>query len=176
MSAFSCVSVASRASFGSAFSIVRSANRMSRSSWTNRSCGSDTGMGTSRGVGTAAEYPRRRLRNPLAGGVVWPVWTPPASSRSEPGLPGSSAGIAFGPPRRRNDGNPHGSADDPGDDTASRPMGQLGDQAREQDHRVLRHIAAIVAILIASWYVGRDSVTDAFTAERAWLYVTIVAS
>jgi hypothetical protein len=37
-------------------------------------------------------------------------------------------------------------------------------------------IAAIVAILIASWYVGRDSVTDAFTAERAWLYVTIVAS
>jgi hypothetical protein len=37
-------------------------------------------------------------------------------------------------------------------------------------------VAGIIAILVASWYVGRDSVTDAFTAERAWLYVTIVAS
>jgi hypothetical protein len=37
-------------------------------------------------------------------------------------------------------------------------------------------VAVIAGILIAAWYVGRDSVTDAFTAERAWLYVAIVAS
>jgi hypothetical protein len=37
-------------------------------------------------------------------------------------------------------------------------------------------VAVIAGILIASWYVGRDSLTDAFTAERAWLYVAIVAS
>ena len=37
-------------------------------------------------------------------------------------------------------------------------------------------ITVIVGILIASWYVGRDSATDAFTAERAWLYVAIVSS
>jgi len=37
-------------------------------------------------------------------------------------------------------------------------------------------VAVLVGILIAAWYVGRDSVTDAFTAERAWLYVAIVAS
>jgi len=37
-------------------------------------------------------------------------------------------------------------------------------------------VVVIAVILIAAWYVGRDSVTDAFTAERAWLYVAIVAS
>ena len=37
-------------------------------------------------------------------------------------------------------------------------------------------VGAIAAILLAYWYVGRDSVTDAFPAERAWLYVAIVAS
>ena len=37
-------------------------------------------------------------------------------------------------------------------------------------------VAVIAGILVAAWYVGRDSVTDAFTAERAWLYVAIVAS
>ena len=37
-------------------------------------------------------------------------------------------------------------------------------------------VAVIAGILIAAWYVGRDSVTDAFTAERAWLYIAIVAS
>jgi hypothetical protein len=37
-------------------------------------------------------------------------------------------------------------------------------------------VAVIVGILIASWYVGRDSVTDAFTADSAWLYVAVVAS
>jgi hypothetical protein len=37
-------------------------------------------------------------------------------------------------------------------------------------------VGVIVAILVAAWYIGRDSATDAFTAERAWLYVAIVAS
>jgi hypothetical protein len=37
-------------------------------------------------------------------------------------------------------------------------------------------VGVIAAILIACWYVGRDSVTDAFPAERGWLYVAIVAS
>jgi hypothetical protein len=38
-------------------------------------------------------------------------------------------------------------------------------------------VAIIAAILIASWWVGRDSDSgDAFRAERAWLYVAIVAS
>jgi hypothetical protein len=38
-------------------------------------------------------------------------------------------------------------------------------------------LAAIAGILIACWWIGRDEgVADAFKAERAWLYVTIVAS
>jgi len=37
-------------------------------------------------------------------------------------------------------------------------------------------VGVIAGILIAAWYIGRDSVTDAFTAERAWLYVAIVSS
>jgi len=37
-------------------------------------------------------------------------------------------------------------------------------------------IAAIAGILIACWWIGRDDGVDAFQAERAWLYVAIVAS
>ena len=38
-------------------------------------------------------------------------------------------------------------------------------------------IAVIAGILIAAWWVGRDSDTgDAFRAQDAWLYVTIVGS
>ena len=37
-------------------------------------------------------------------------------------------------------------------------------------------VGVIVAILVAAWYVGRTGGTDTFTANRAWLYVAIVAS
>jgi hypothetical protein len=37
-------------------------------------------------------------------------------------------------------------------------------------------IAAIAGILIACWWIGRDEGVDAFKADQAWLYVTIVAS
>src|SRR3954449_9585239 len=39
-------------------------------------------------------------------------------------------------------------------------------------------IAAIAGILIAAWWIGRDddAAADLFKAERAWLYVTIVAA
>ena len=37
-------------------------------------------------------------------------------------------------------------------------------------------VGVIVAILVAAWYVGRNGGTDNFTANRAWLYVAIVAS
>jgi multisubunit Na+/H+ antiporter MnhG subunit len=37
-------------------------------------------------------------------------------------------------------------------------------------------IAVIAGILIACWWIGRDDGVDAFKAERAWLYVAIVAS
>jgi hypothetical protein len=37
-------------------------------------------------------------------------------------------------------------------------------------------VAAIAGILIACWWIGRNDGVDFFKAERAWLYVTIVAS
>ena len=37
-------------------------------------------------------------------------------------------------------------------------------------------IATIAGILIASWWVGRNGSPDFFRADRAWLYVAIVAS
>jgi hypothetical protein len=37
-------------------------------------------------------------------------------------------------------------------------------------------IAVIAGILIACWWIGRNDGVDAFKAERAWLYVSIVAS
>jgi hypothetical protein len=37
-------------------------------------------------------------------------------------------------------------------------------------------IAVIVGILVAAWYVGRNDLADAFTAQQAWLYVSIVAA
>ena len=37
-------------------------------------------------------------------------------------------------------------------------------------------VAVIAGILIACWWIGRDGGVDAFKAERAWLYVSIVAS
>jgi hypothetical protein len=37
-------------------------------------------------------------------------------------------------------------------------------------------IAAIAGILIACWWIGRNGSPDLFRADRAWLYVTIVAS
>jgi hypothetical protein len=40
-------------------------------------------------------------------------------------------------------------------------------------------VASVIAIIVAAWWVGRDAATtaaDAFTAERAWLYITIVAA
>jgi hypothetical protein len=37
-------------------------------------------------------------------------------------------------------------------------------------------VAVIAGILIASWWIGRNDGVDAFKAERAWLYVSIVAS
>jgi hypothetical protein len=38
-------------------------------------------------------------------------------------------------------------------------------------------VALIAGILIACWWIGRDDdVVDAFKAERAWLYVTIVGA
>jgi hypothetical protein len=37
-------------------------------------------------------------------------------------------------------------------------------------------IAVIAGILIACWWIGRNGGVDAFKAERAWLYVSIVGS
>jgi hypothetical protein len=39
-------------------------------------------------------------------------------------------------------------------------------------------VAVIAGILIAAWWIGRDDgvAGDLFKAERAWLYVAIVAS
>jgi multisubunit Na+/H+ antiporter MnhG subunit len=37
-------------------------------------------------------------------------------------------------------------------------------------------VAIIAGILIACWWIGRNAGVDAFKAERAWLYVSIVAS
>ena len=37
-------------------------------------------------------------------------------------------------------------------------------------------IAIIAGILIAAWWIGRDGSPDLFRADRAWLYVTVVAS
>ena len=37
-------------------------------------------------------------------------------------------------------------------------------------------IAIIAGILIAAWWIGRNGSPDLFRADRAWLYVTIVAS
>jgi hypothetical protein len=37
-------------------------------------------------------------------------------------------------------------------------------------------IAVIAGILVACWWIGRNGGVDAFKAERAWLYVSIVAS
>jgi hypothetical protein len=37
-------------------------------------------------------------------------------------------------------------------------------------------IATVVGILVAAWWIGRDDLTDRFGAERAWLYITIVAA
>jgi hypothetical protein len=37
-------------------------------------------------------------------------------------------------------------------------------------------VGVIAAILIAAWWVGRNGAPDAFRADRAWLYVSIVAS
>lgn len=37
-------------------------------------------------------------------------------------------------------------------------------------------IAAIAGILIACWWICRNGAADLFRADRAWLYVTIVAS
>jgi hypothetical protein len=37
-------------------------------------------------------------------------------------------------------------------------------------------IAIIAGILIAAWWIGRNGSPDFFRADRAWLYVTIVAS
>jgi hypothetical protein len=37
-------------------------------------------------------------------------------------------------------------------------------------------VAAIAGILIAAWWIGRNGAPDLFRADRAWLYVTIVAS
>ena len=38
-------------------------------------------------------------------------------------------------------------------------------------------VAVIAGILIACWWVGRDEgAVDAFRAEQAWLYVSIVGS
>ena len=37
-------------------------------------------------------------------------------------------------------------------------------------------IAIIAGILVAAWWIGRDGAPDFFRADRAWLYVTIVAS
>ena len=37
-------------------------------------------------------------------------------------------------------------------------------------------VAIIVGILAASWYIGRNGATDYFRADKAWLYIAIVAS
>jgi hypothetical protein len=37
-------------------------------------------------------------------------------------------------------------------------------------------VAVIAGILIACWWIGRNGGSDVFRAERAWLYVSIVAS
>jgi hypothetical protein len=37
-------------------------------------------------------------------------------------------------------------------------------------------VASIAGILIACWWIGRNGGPDAFRADRAWLYVSIVAS
>jgi hypothetical protein len=37
-------------------------------------------------------------------------------------------------------------------------------------------VAVIAGILIACWWIGRNGGADIFKADRAWLYVAIVAS
>jgi hypothetical protein len=37
-------------------------------------------------------------------------------------------------------------------------------------------IAVIAGTLIACWWIGRNDGVDAFKADRAWLYIAIVAS
>ena len=37
-------------------------------------------------------------------------------------------------------------------------------------------VGVIVAILIATWYVGRNGGVDSFRAKDGWLYIAIVAS
>jgi hypothetical protein len=37
-------------------------------------------------------------------------------------------------------------------------------------------LAVIAGILIACWWIGRNGAVDTFKAERAWLYIAIVAS
>jgi hypothetical protein len=57
-----------------------------------------------------------------------------------------------------------------------RPVSIVETKASPKTTEFYAMIAVIAGILIACWWIGRNDGVDAFKAERAWLYVSIVAS
>jgi multisubunit Na+/H+ antiporter MnhG subunit len=57
-----------------------------------------------------------------------------------------------------------------------RPVSIAETKASTKTTEFYAMIAVIAGILIACWWIGRNGGADAFKAERAWLYVAIVAS
>ena len=57
-----------------------------------------------------------------------------------------------------------------------RPVSIAETKASTKTTEFYAMIAVIAGILIACWWIGRNDGVDAFKAERAWLYVSIVAS
>jgi hypothetical protein len=60
--------------------------------------------------------------------------------------------------------------------TATRSVSIAETKASIKTTEFYAMIAVIAGILIACWWIGRNGGVDAFRAERAWLYVSIVAS
>jgi hypothetical protein len=57
-----------------------------------------------------------------------------------------------------------------------RPVAIAETKASTKTTEFYAMVGIIAGILIACWWVGRNDGVDAFKAERAWLYVSIVAS
>ncbi|MDX6620308.1 MAG: hypothetical protein QOK36_2694 [Gaiellales bacterium] len=57
-----------------------------------------------------------------------------------------------------------------------RPVSIAETKASTKTTEFYAMVAVIAGILIACWWIGRNDGVDAFKAERAWLYVSIVAS
>jgi len=57
-----------------------------------------------------------------------------------------------------------------------RPVSIAETKASTKTSEFYAMVAVIAGILIACWWIGRNDGVDAFKAERAWLYVSIVAS